>query len=137
MKEGLRTRFVVGPCREVCVPLKHCSPVPGSNLSVTALLHPCQQCGATRGDYYRNLSNLPPRKWDVIYTTKKSASTFILPGIKGIPSQLTHCSSPVQLSRGWGSKELADFASCHWCYMRLDTERLVSLATGDAGLAQA
>lgn len=97
---------------------------------------PLTAAGTTRGDY-RNLSNLPPRNWDVIYATTKAASTSILPAVNGIPSQLTHCSSPVHLSRGWWSEELADFTSCHWCYIRLDTERLVSPATGDAGLAQA
>lgn len=44
---------------------------------------------------------------------QKSASTFILPGVNGIPSQLTHCSSPVQLSRRWWSKELTGFTSSH------------------------
>ena len=121
--------------------LKHCSHIPGSNLSVTTLLHPCQQQRATHDDY-RNLSSILPRKWDVIQKVgchlyyQKPASTFFLPGTDGILSQLTHCSTPVQLSRGWWSKWLADFTSCR-CYIRLYTERLLSLTTRDADLAQA
>lgn len=108
-------------------------------LDLTCQLLPCciPVSNRKQHDDYRNLSNLLPRKWDVTYTTKKPAFTFFLLGTNGILSQLTHCSTPVQLSRGWCSKWLTDFTCCRWCCIRLHTERLLSLSTRDADLAQA
>lgn len=68
---------------------------------------------------------------------KKPAFTFFLPGTNGFLSHLTHCSTLVQLSRRRWSKWLEDFTLCQWCYIRLHTERLLSLTTRDADLAQA
>lgn len=53
-----------------------------------------------------------------ILLKNQTAFTFILPGVNGIPSQVTHCSCPVELFRGWWSKKLADFTSWLWCYIR-------------------
>lgn len=75
----------------------------------------------TSATYYPE-SVMSSRKWDVIYTTEKPPSTFFLPGTNGILSQLTLLSTPLQLSRGRRSKCLADFTSCQWCCIRLDTE---------------